>query len=248
MKVAGQHIYMVFDLKLASLVYRKSKNLIFDPFSLMAWEVLGASKEDLEILQMGAQIPNPKPNAKDDGRRVFFDLHKMSPQHLTGEPLNKLTNLFIDALCKVIDRKFPEDDASSYEWQQVDLCDYIKSSWTEASIISLFGTHIFEIWPNLEEWLWKFDKHLNSLLTKMPRFVIPEAYALREEGQQKCEQWEADAIAAEESGRFGEDPDWDPYWGLRFTRVRANYLRKSGLSTKSRAGNTLAFIWGYVPF
>ena len=210
----------------------------------MAFDVLGATKNDLEIVGMGAQTAYPNPKIKDNGRHFIHDLHKMTPQHLTGKPLDKLTDLFIDTLCADIDAKFPEDDAASYEWQEMDICPYVKTTWAHASITSLFGTNIYAIWPGIEKWLWAFDEHFNSLMTKMPRFMLPIAWALRDEGWEKCAQWEADARKAEEDNRFGEDPDWDPYWGLRFVRQRAHYLKESGLTAKVRAGNQMVFIWG----
>lgn len=210
----------------------------------MAFEVLGGTKKDLEIVGMGAQTANPTPNAKDNGRHFIHDLHKMTPQHLTGKPLHKLTDLFIDTLCADIDAKFPEDDPKSYEWQTMDICAYVKTTWAHASITSLFGTNIYTIWPEIEKWLWSFDEHFNSLMTKMPRFMLPIAWALRDEGWEKCAQWEAEARKAEEENRYGIDPDWDPYWGLRFVRQRAHYLKESGLTAKVRAGNQMVFIWG----
>jgi hypothetical protein len=210
----------------------------------MVWDLLGANKQDLEVLKMGAQVAKRDKDYKDDGRRVLYELHKMSTPYLTGDSLEKLTNLFIETLCGDIDARFPENVEERYEWETLDLCEYVKSTWTHASITALFGTHIFEIWPDIGRWLWEFDQHFQALLTKMPRFVIPKSYALRDEGQKMCEKWEADAIKAEEEGKIGNDPDWDPYWGLRFVRLRAHMLRKADMSTLSRAGNMMAFLWG----
>ena len=210
----------------------------------MSFGILGATKEDLRIMSMGAQTAKPDPNLKDDGRRVIHDLHKMTPQHLTGKPLDKLTNLFIETLCADIDTRFPMDDPASYEWQTLDICAYVKATWAHASITSLFGTNIYNIWPGIEKWLWSFDEHFQTLFTKLPRFMLPLAWALRDEGWEKCAQWESEARQAEKQNRFGDDPDWDPYWGLRFVRLRAHYLKDSGISDKARAGNQMVFIWG----
>jgi len=210
----------------------------------MSFGVLGATKEDLRIISMGAQSAKPVPNLNDDGRRVIHDLHKMTPQYLTGKPLDKLTDLFIDVLCADIDSRFPVDDPASYEWQTMDILANVKTIWAHASITALFGSNIYTIWPGIEKWLWSFDEHFQSLLTKLPRFMLPLAWALRDEGWEKCAQWEREAREAEAEKRFGEDPDWDPYWGLRFVRHRATYLRDSGISDKARAGNQMVFIWG----
>ncbi|KAF4624268.1 hypothetical protein G7Y89_g13905 [Cudoniella acicularis] len=243
-RLAGQHLYLIFDTKLASMVYRRSQTFIFDPFFLQTSGILGANKKDMERLEMGAQVVSKKPNAPDDGSRIIHDLHRMTPQYLTGQSLDKLTAMFIDVICSDIAKKFPPDQESSYEWQTLDLCEFVKETWAHASITALFGTHIYEIWPRIDQWLWKFDKHFQSLFTQMPRFVIPTAFALLDEGQEMCEKWESDALQAEKEGKIADDADWDPYWGLKFVRVRSQLLRQNGLSTKFRAGNQVVFLWG----
>ena len=242
--MAGQHLYLIFDSALASQIYRHSQVFIFDPYFLMSFGILGATKEDLRIISMGAQTAKPITNLGDDGRRIIHDLHKMTPQYLTGKPLDSLTDLFIQTLCADIDSKFPINVLTSYEWQTLDILAYVKTTWAHASITALFGSNIYTIWPEIEKWLWLFDEHFQSLFTKLPRFLLPLAWALRDEGWEKCAQWEREARKSEANKLFGEDPDWDPYWGLRFVRKRATYLKESGISDKARAGNQMVFIWG----
>jgi ATP-binding cassette subfamily D (ALD) long-chain fatty acid import protein len=243
-QIAGRHLYLIFDTKLASQIYRKPKLFIFDPFTLMVWTLVGASKGDLEILKMGAQTVRKDPKVKDDGRRILYDLHSMTAPHFSGDSLEKLTSFFIDALCDDIDNRFSPDKESSYEWHTVDLCEFVKHTWTYASITGLFGSHIYSIWPQVGTWLWDFDRHFQKIIMKMPRFMAPKAYALRDEGKAMCELWEREALKAEVDGKVGGDCAWDPYWGLRYTRERVKYLMKQGISTQGRAGNMMSFIWG----
>jgi hypothetical protein len=243
-QIAGQHLYLIFDTKLASQIYRRSQTFIFDPFILQTSGILGANKQDLKKLTQGAQVINPVPETEDTGTRILHDLHAMTPQHLTGKSLDRLTDMFIDSICADIDKRFPKDDEKSYEWETMDICEFVKSTWCHASITALFGTNMYRIWPGIEKWLWAFDKEFQKLFTKMPRAVMPKPYELLEEGQKMCEKWEADAMAAEQRGDIGGDPDWDEYWGLRFVRLRTELLQTSGLSTKFRAGNQVVFIWG----
>ncbi|EHK98413.1 putative Cholesterol 7-alpha-monooxygenase [Glarea lozoyensis 74030] len=243
-QIAGQHLYLIFDTKLASQIYRRSQTFIFDPFILQTSQILGANKQDMKKLTEGAQVVSPAPAAEDSGSRILHDLHALTPQHLTGKSLDRLTDYFINVICADIDKRFPKKDDENYAWETMDLCEFVKSTWCHASITALFGTNIYEIWPGIEKWLWAFDKEFQKMFTQMPRAVMPKPYALLDEGQEMCEKWEAEALAAEERGEIGGDPDWDKYWGLRFVRLRDEYLRKSGLSTKFRAGNQVVFIWG----
>ncbi|KAG9238530.1 putative cholesterol 7-alpha-monooxygenase [Amylocarpus encephaloides] len=241
-QLAGQHLYLIFDAKLASQIYRRSQTFIFDPFILQTSAILGANKKDMEILAAGAQLLEPAP-LEETAMPLIHELHKLTPQHLTGEPLDKLTEMFIDTICSDIDKRFSPDQESSYEWETIDICVFVKSTWCHASISALFGSHMYEIWPGIEAWLWEFDKHFQTMFTGMPRFIIPKPYALLDEGQKMSAKWEADAMEASERD---PDPDryWDKHWGVRFVKLRNELLRNKGLSTKFRAGNHVAFLWG----
>jgi hypothetical protein len=188
---------------------------MFDPFILTAWAAFGATKKDVKILEIGAQGISRSKDYKDDGRRVLLELHNTLVPHLNGEPLESATAIFVKTLCDCIDERFPVAEPSSYEWQVIDLCEYVKSTWTRASTIALFGTHVYKIWPDVEGWIWRFDKHVKTVVTGVPRILAPKAYAVRDEALKMCELWESDAEQAHADCRFGKDPQWDPYWGQR---------------------------------
>jgi len=242
-QIAGRHMYLIFDAKLASQIYRRSKDFIFHPFNLLIFGVVGGSKEDVEIIGMGAQTVTQNRKIKDDGRRVLRDLHHMSSLHLTGDSLETLTNYFVQTLCEDIDKKFPPDIENSYDWQTLDLCTFVKETWTHASITGLYGSHIYTVWPDVERWLWEFDKHFQKIIAKLPRLFFPKAYVVRDEARKMFGLWEQEALKAEAEGKINNDSDWDPYWGLRFTRVRTKYLTESGISPSGRTGDLMAYMW-----
>jgi hypothetical protein len=72
----------------------------------------------------------------------------------------------------------------------------VKSAWTIASAIALFGTYIYTIWPEVEGWIWRFDKYVKTLITGMPRVFALKAYAVREEALKVYDLWESDAEKA----------------------------------------------------
>ncbi|KAL2008818.1 hypothetical protein VTN00DRAFT_7012 [Thermoascus crustaceus] len=223
---------------------------------------------------MGAQVVNNYHNDKkkkkkgpdggedDDGRRILHDLHTLASIHLSGEALDELTKRFIETLCEDIDRRFPprdnkddDDDGDDNEWEILDLCTYVKSTWTHASITALFGSSIHTLWPDIDTWLWDFDAHFQKIVSRMPRFLFPRAYALRDEGLRMCMFWEEEALRAEKEGMIssykkieGDNENdgalWDPYWGHRYTRLRAKRMMENGISARGRAGNAISLLWG----
>jgi hypothetical protein len=210
----------------------------------MTWAAFGATKQGMEILEIGSQVISRKKDYKDDGRRVLLELHNTLVPHLSGESLESSTAIFVKVLCEYIDEQFPANKESSYDWETVEFCEFIISTWTHASTVALFGTHVYTIWPDVEEWIWRFDKHVKPLFTRMPRIFIPKAYAVRDEALKLRELWESDAEKAHADGKSTEDAQWDPYLGQRSWRARAALFKRNGLSPQARAASHVEFLWG----
>jgi hypothetical protein len=209
----------------------------------MVWRLVGVSEEDLDIAEIGAQTVEKNLKIKDDGRRILHDLHAVANHHLSGNPLEVITNRFIDTLCDDIDKRFPPREHGSYEWETLDLCEFVKHVWTHASITALYGSHIYSVWPGIETWLWDFDQRFQQIIKGVPRFMAPKAYTLRDEGNKMFQLWESEATKAENEGKIGNDPDWDTYWGLRYARAIVDILIKQGISPQGRGGLMMATMW-----
>jgi hypothetical protein len=240
--VGGRHLYIVFDTKLASQIYRRSSTFIFDPFSLMISRALGSTKEDVAILQMGAKVLERPDDYVDDGRRVILDVHHMAQEHLSGDSLNTMTAKFIEFVVKDIDNRFPADKIQSYDWIDVEFTDFVKKVWTEAGVPALFGTKLLEAWPDMYTWFWKFDRNIQKFVKELPTWVNPNTHALKEAGIKHFETWEQTARTAAKEGEM-EDMEWDPYWGLRFSKVRIKYFEAKGISPRGRAVQSMAMFW-----
>lgn len=162
---------------------------------------------------------------------------------MPGDSLEVMTHRFIDTVCGDMDKRFRPDKQSSYEWETLDLCEFVKYTWTHASITSMYGSHIFSIWPGIETWIWDFDQNFQKIVVGVPRFMAPKAYALRGEGNKMFQLWDSEAITGEAEGKIGNDPEWNPYWGLRYAHAVAKYLMKQGISPQGRGGVATALIW-----
>jgi hypothetical protein len=206
------------------------------------------SKEDRRVLEMGAQVLKRKEGYVDDGRRVLHSVHVLSTKYFQGEGLEELTNRFIETVCAVLDRDFAGRDGDKgvdgEGWRELDLFKYTKKTWTYASIVALFGTHIYEIWPRVGEWLWEFDEVLQTLLMDLPEVLNRRACKLRNEGLEMFQKWEEDAEAAEERGEINGEEMWNKYWGHRYCRERSRVEKTDALEARTRAAMMLGVIWG----
>jgi hypothetical protein len=201
-------------------------------------------KHDMKLLEVGMNF-HLKESYESGGPNILNKLHKIDVSSLSGSTLNSMTERFNDHIFRGFDEKFPAEQESSYEWKEIDVHEFVKEAWSSATVVTIFGTHLLQFWPRAYDWVWEFDESVLQLLFGLPRFVILKAYALREESLLKFQEWEHDALQAYADGRVKEkDPERDPYWGLRFLRLKAKYTQDAGLSATSRAAFQMAFLWG----
>ncbi|PGG99271.1 hypothetical protein AJ79_08608 [Helicocarpus griseus UAMH5409] len=243
--VAGTHMYIVFDPKLAAIIYRRPKYFTFDPLALLSAKVFGAPQHDLDIIAIGTHGVARAPGYQDDGRRVHFDLHQLFPMLLEGPNLATMISKFMNALTADLNNEFPKDQDASGEWVTLDICDFVKKRMTLASITSLFGSHLRKIWPRIYEDFWEFDEVVQLLLLDLPHVLLPTAAARRKKMLNRLLHWREEACKHKSFEEIQEeDPDWDKYWGARLVRMSHSVLLKNGISVEGQEVFSLGILWG----
>ncbi|KAL3425233.1 Cholesterol 7-alpha-monooxygenase 4 [Phlyctema vagabunda] len=241
--VAGRLVYLVTNNEVASQIYRQTRNFAFDPLALRVSSAFGCNSNDMKILEEGTLASPQKVNPNQQTRPgILTQFHRMTAEHLMGDSLHRMTSIFVEYLASGISEMFPENDENSFEWQDIELVDFVKKQWTKASIISMFGTNIFKVWPEIDEWIWRFDPQVTPLMTKLPKVIYPHAHQLREEGLNRFIAWEREA--KENYSFTDERADWDVFWGLKFLKMRAALAEEYGLSERGRAAIQLSLFWG----
>jgi hypothetical protein len=84
---------------------------------MAAWAAFAATKQDVNMLQRGAQAISRKNIYKHDGSRVLLELHNTILPHLAGELLESATTIFIEALYDCVDERFPAEKDNGYDWE-----------------------------------------------------------------------------------------------------------------------------------
>jgi hypothetical protein len=251
--LGGRRMYIVFDHTLAAQIYRKPNTYAFDPFILLTAQVFGNSAQDIKVFADG--MPHLKPDVEKvaatvPGSRyrpgVIQKIHHLTVSSLRGPSLDRMTSVFNEHIFDSVDEQFPPAAEASYEWREIDLVEFAKRTWTLSSVVALFGTELLKTWPRFYEWFWEFDTNILPLFARLPQFMIPKSYALREEGIDKLQQWEMNARKAYEDGKIRGDPEWDPYWGLRYMKQKTMLAEEAGVNLRGRIAMQLALIWGYV--
>ncbi|RDW71044.1 hypothetical protein BP6252_07607 [Coleophoma cylindrospora] len=243
--LAGGYLYMVTDPELAAQTDRQPRSFSFDSLPMIVAAAFGCGKDDMKLIEHRAPDFALSPNSKmrSDRSEILDRVHRLTSENLQSKSLDCITEVFLETLTQRIDHLFPEGQDASYQWEEVELMDFVKEHWTVATTISLFGSKLYEAWPDLDRWIWEFDPNVDLLLTRLP-FVFPKARRMREEGLEKMERWEADAMKADQEGLIPDGAEWTPYWGVNFMKTRAKILDEYGLSSRGKATFPLSLFWG----
>lgn len=167
--------------------------------------------------------------------------YNLSRKHLSGEPLIKLSETYITLLRKNLAQDILKLGASP---EIRDLWQLVQHHSTHAIIETLFGSAIFEIYPEIVADFWEIDGYIDFFARNMPRIAAPSAYRTRDRMIHKLKIWLEHSEAARKENHLAHE-DWHPVAGSNFMRHRDHTLSAiPGFNVEGRASEILALMVG----
>jgi hypothetical protein len=157
---------------------------------------------------------------------------------LSTAAVNTLTDKFIE----VFQNRLLNLDTDK-DGLEVNLYQWIREQAFHASIVSLGGTKLLEMFPDISTDFWTWDEGLVGMIFGTPRLFARKAYAARDTLVDKLEQWlvAGYAVPVDES-----DPDWEPTFGAKVMRKRHEYYAQQKMSLRGQASADLIFFGGIL--
>jgi hypothetical protein len=187
--------------------------------------------------------PLPGSNVPDH-KRLIHITHQNQHKELSGVALAELSRQFIKFLgqgIKELDSQLGEDGT-----ELPDIFRFVRDSTFRATTSALCGEKIFTLVPHFAEDFWEFDSWLPLILKKLPKWMIPKAFRVRDKNHENILKWHA--YAKEKVNVWDEglkDVLWEPVWGIRMMRLRAQmYGGVKEMSAAGHAAADLGMIWG----
>ncbi|KAI5862347.1 cytochrome P450 [Durotheca rogersii] len=244
-KLGLRDVYMVSGAKNVAGLFRPPH--ITDPnmfHTLLMDKHWDMSKDEIKMFEDDKsgrkRVPNPGTEDTPPSQRHWYNHHQIYAKYLSSARYTEvLANTFYRFLAERLDESQP-----LHQYATVDLYDFMKVAMAESAVKSMFGTKILELNPDLLKCYWEFDEVAGILVWGLPRFLIPRAYEIRDRLHGMTTK--QTAIAYEEFDWDGPEAesDWDPYWGSRFAREIALWLKESGFSVRTASGHTMATLFG----
>lgn len=157
---------------------------------------------------------------------------------LSTAAVNTLTDKFVE----LFQTRLSDVDADG-DGVQVNLYEWVREQAFHASIVSLGGTKLLEMYPDISGEFWAWDEGLVGMLFGTPRLFARAAYSARDNLVDKLEKWLAAGYAASAND---SDPDWEPNFGARVMRKRHEYYAQQKMSLRGQASADLIFFGGIL--
>jgi cytochrome P450 len=224
----------------------KHRDLSSKPIIIVAMrDQFGMPPEDLAIFERdgsgGNQKPLPGWEHMPPEHRIFHNQHRDLHNCLNGASLDGMTTRFIATYTARL-RTTP---LVGDEWTELpDLFGFLRNEMFHAACTALVGERIFELCPDFAAQFWDFDRHAITYLRRTPRWMAPQAYAIRDKVLASVKRWRAYAREqVDPADPALADVEYEPVWGARLLRARARMFDDAGASPDGAASMDLGLLW-----
>lgn len=154
----------------------------------------------------------------------MYETHKLTNNDLSGSSLRSITSRFQQSLAERLTKV-----EIGEEWVEVpDLYDFMRVVVMEAALVSMFGPYILSLNPSFLDDFWAWNEDMGALFMGFPKWMIPTAYRRRSKMLSNIERWHKHAHENFDCNKVGDsDPDWEPYFGSKFSRRRQAMFGRS---------------------
>ncbi|KAI9876361.1 MAG: hypothetical protein M1830_006662 [Pleopsidium flavum] len=196
---------------------------------------------DIYTLDDSGSFHQPYPDSKvKPNNRVDYHTNQSLLRFLGGPGLAPFFERFVTGLSKRLYSLNIED-----EWTELpDFLEFFQLEMTPVVIEAVCGPVIMCHNPDFARDFWKYNLWVSALSKGLPRFMIPEAYRIRDKILIDIKQWHAYARTHFDKSKIGPDGDADPYWGSEFIRARQDmFLSMDDFDYDALASSDFGAIW-----
>ncbi|RMY79302.1 hypothetical protein D0863_00093 [Hortaea werneckii] len=242
------------------LVGGRKTHILFSPPAVRdLFKARTASRDVFErdLFSKVFEFPDDQIRNAEHGKHLEFEMN--SRYLIKRERVDELTAQFTAFLDQALDRQQQDDDnpggssaAAEGEEEIVPLYAWLRDRMFTASTRALMGDHLLQMYPGYREDFYKFDTRFLSFFFGLPRFLMGDAFEVRDRIFRNLERWSLEMHRL--SGGKPVDPEgpaWEPFLGSRLNRARQINYKDRHLNTRTGAaldlGMTFALASNAIP-
>ncbi|KAL2169097.1 hypothetical protein VTG60DRAFT_6424 [Thermothelomyces hinnuleus] len=252
LKVGLENMYYIPHGEAVQAMFKHARDLSMKPIILVAMrDQFGMPPADIAVYERDGSGDSAKPldgwEHMDPAHRVFYNQHRDLNAMLNGAALDGIVARFAaNFTARLRNTNLVGSSGDDRrQWTELpDLYAFLRDTMFQAACRSLLGERIFELCPDFSREFWEFDRHIMTYLRRTPRWMAPRAYAARDRVHGSLRKWCEHARATVDY----RDPslagvEYEPVWGARLMRARADMFDKAGFSLDGSVSMDLGFIW-----
>ncbi|GKZ21546.1 hypothetical protein AbraIFM66951_006728 [Aspergillus brasiliensis] len=242
----NDEVYLVQGQKNITSIFSNPKLTVTRAYGVVLKYCCGMDQKavDVYVSDTSGSRERPIPGSRiPPNRRVGYHTHENLFHGLLGNGLGHTAERFDSAIRSSLERAVPLGPS----WTHVDdLTEFFEDHLGTAILEALFGPILLTETPGFHRTLWQYDKYIMSMAKRLPSWLIPEGYRLRDEVLRGIMKWHkrATELSQNNTADLGED---DPYWGSAMMRERHKMLLGiDEQDLRSVASTDLALIWASI--
>ncbi|KAI8942387.1 hypothetical protein NX059_000461 [Plenodomus lindquistii] len=237
---AGRKILVLLDPGQIKRVLNASTELDPNPFihDMILGQMLGSPKETIDFYKT------------DHGRMDEVQMAHIR-QHVTGSALLSMNRKVYERLALNVAEFYDQRQTESPgDWIDIpDLYDFVQYHVTRAITETIMGSEISHDYPELYTDQWRFMDSSIEIVSGLPRFLIPAAYAARDRLLANFKRWNKSSEALRKQGKA--DSVWDARAGSGMLQERQErYSKTPGFDEDARVSQILGLLFagnGFTP-
>ncbi|KAJ4291450.1 hypothetical protein N0V88_006045 [Collariella sp. IMI 366227] len=246
LKVGLENMYYIPYGEMAHAMFKKARELSMKPIIIVAMrDQFGMFPQDLAIFERDGSGDCAKPlkgwENTNPAHRVLFNQHRDLNAMLNGVHLEGLISRFTVYYTARLRTTAQVGD----EWTELpDLFAFLRDHMFHAACTALLGERFLELCPDFARDFWVFDSHSLTYLRRTPRWMASKAYSARDRVLASMKKWHKHARThVDYKDPALADLEYEPTWGARLMRVRAEMFDNAGFSPDGCATMDLGFVW-----
>ena len=232
-------VYLVTGAQNIRAMFSSPKGIRSDKFLLLVMDnMMAFPKADIAKFanDKSGRLPLAAGGAPDQAQRYWASQHRIMHDFLArADPATKLAASYEREFSARLEAQLPLG-----VWKPLRVLDFLRDHMAEAAIISLVGTRIFELSPDLLEALWEFDEIAANIAWGPPKWANRRAWNRRDRLHKVCARYLESAWANFDWNGPDADADWEPHFGARFSRELAKWMKEEGNFSDQASAGTIA--------
>jgi hypothetical protein len=243
-RLGPEKSYIALSAAAVEAMFQSTKYVSSDKFVRMILQH-GFSMPLEDVNKILKKHPKTPGTGQDSikGKAMFSQDPLLQKYLISQDAVNVLMTKFIEVFKGALENDMTIP--AKGETKTIDLFHWLRGRMFIGTTTSIFGSYIFEVYPEIGDDFFAFDSGFLKVVYGTPKFLAGDVYGALQRCLKGTECWLNEALPKLD-GQLdpSEGSDWEPYLGCRLLKARQKLFDAAGLSMKAKASQEVGLLFG----